>query len=111
MILYTCPDIRSQSAGLRILYRHVAILNRKGMAAAVLHINPGFVRDDLPAVPVRYVVSADGIKAGDIVVIPEGGASAMLKAVAPPFAVRRIIISLSWSYVYRGVPLGMDWRA
>ena len=112
MVSDDCPDNRSKSAGVRILYHHVEVLNRHGFAAAVLHINPGFVLDDQPDVPVRYLLNPNAVHVGDTVVIPEGGAAMMLKAFRPPLvAVRRIIITLNWRLVYADMPFGIDWRS
>lgn len=41
-IYYLCPDYPVPSGGIRAMYRHVDILNRAGLSAAVLHHSEGF---------------------------------------------------------------------
>jgi glycosyltransferase involved in cell wall biosynthesis len=41
-VYYLCPDYDVPSGGIRVIYRHVDILNRAGRSAAVLHHSDGF---------------------------------------------------------------------
>lgn len=41
-IYYLCPDYPTPSGGLRVIYRHVDILNQAGLRAAVLHHSDGY---------------------------------------------------------------------
>lgn len=41
-IHYLCPDDDKPSGGIRVIYRHVDLLNAAGRSAAVLHERPGF---------------------------------------------------------------------
>jgi hypothetical protein len=41
-ILYLCPDSDVPSGGVRVIYRHVDVLNDAGVRAAVLHGRSGF---------------------------------------------------------------------
>ena len=41
-IYYLCPDYAVPSGGIRAMYRHVDILNRAGLEAAVMHRRDGF---------------------------------------------------------------------
>jgi len=41
-IYYLCPDYQQPSGGLRVIYRHVDLLNAAGMRASVLHHSDGF---------------------------------------------------------------------
>jgi len=41
-IYFYCYDLNIPSGGIRVLYKHVDILNRNGFPAFVLHQNPGF---------------------------------------------------------------------
>lgn len=106
-IYYLCPDTLLPSAGIRRLYRHVALLNNAGFSAAILHMQKGFHRKDLSKVPIEYL---DGLtlESDAIVVIPEGLTSVMnaLKG----HSGRRFVIALNWDYVYKNMPDGMDWR-
>lgn len=42
MIYYVCPDRNHPSGGIRVIYRHVDILNSNGIEASVLHSKRGF---------------------------------------------------------------------
>jgi GT2 family glycosyltransferase/glycosyltransferase involved in cell wall biosynthesis/Flp pilus assembly protein TadD len=41
-VYYLCPDDDAPSGGIRVIYRHVDVLNDAGVPAAVLHSAPGF---------------------------------------------------------------------
>ncbi|BBL58717.1 glycosyltransferase [Methylomonas koyamae] len=41
-IYYLCPEHDTPAGGIRVIYQHVDILNRNGIAAYVVHNNPGF---------------------------------------------------------------------
>jgi hypothetical protein len=41
-IYYLCPDDDRPSGGIRVIYRHVDLLNAAGLDAVVLHQRPGF---------------------------------------------------------------------
>ena len=91
-------------AGMSRLYHHVAILNKYGFDAAILHATKGFVLDDQPTVPIQYGT----IQHDDIVVIPESYPSIMNELKNYP--IRRFAIALSWSYLFETLPDTMDWR-
>jgi glycosyltransferase involved in cell wall biosynthesis len=100
MIYYVCPDLAIQSAGIRMLYRHVQILRSGGLEAAILHQTPAFrVPDTPPDVPVADGRILNSLGPNDILVIPEGAAPEVL-AFVKPLPVRRVIIALSWLYIY-----------
>lgn len=42
MIYFLCPDYHAPSGGTRSIYHHVTILNEAGLAAKVVHTQPGF---------------------------------------------------------------------
>lgn len=106
-ILYLCPDIRLQSAGIRRIYRHVQILAQAGLNAHILHLKSGFRREDLPPVPLLHL---DGyiFKPEDILVIPEGMPALMHAVKDHPC--RRFVIALNWDYIFKNLPPGMNWR-
>lgn len=108
MIQYFCPDLTLKSSGIRLLYKHVALLNRHGLPAAILHHKAGFGLDDVPEVPVRYLSQRGALHKGDVVVIPEGFTNVMETLKEHPL--RRIVISLAWSYIYPPLSHGGDWR-
>jgi len=107
-IFYFCPDLAVKSGGVRRLYRHVDILVRNGFPAAILHAKKDFILPDQPRVPVGYLENRGALEKNDIVVIPEGFPSVMLKLKDLP--IRRFVIALSWSYIFSTLPDGMDWR-
>lgn len=106
-IFYCCPDSTEQSAGIRRLYRHVALLNAAGFQASILHDKEGFQRHDLYKVPVQYL-NRIGDDPQSIFVIPEGMPGIMHRLKEHPG--RRLIIALSWHYIFTTLPEGMDWR-
>jgi hypothetical protein len=112
MIYCFCPDMTIQSAGLRMLYRHVQILLGGGIDAAILHQTPGFRVPDMPAdVPVASGGITDILKAGDILVIPEA-ASPNVLAFLSRLPIRRIIVALNLHYIYLWLAQNpqSDWR-
>ena len=109
MIYYYCPDLAIRSSGIRLLYRHIAILNRQGIAASILHHGGNFQMPDVIGVPVRYLTAADTLSRGDVVVIPEGFPEIMNLLKEQPL--RRIAIALNWSYIYRAESGYFDWRS
>jgi hypothetical protein len=92
---------------MRLLYKHVAILNRGGIGSAILHYRSGFRLQDMPEVPISYLM-ADPLRPGDVVVIPEGGVAAM-KMLAGR-RLRLIVVALNWSYIYSAFDGYSDWR-
>jgi glycosyltransferase involved in cell wall biosynthesis len=108
-ILYFCPDLKVKSGGVRRLYRHVNILIRNGLPAAILHVKKDFALSDQPDVPVSYLEDRAVFQKNDIVVIPEGFPEVMLKLKSLP--IRRFVIALSWSYIFSTLPDATDWRA
>jgi hypothetical protein len=107
-IFYFCPDLAIKSAGIRTLYRHVAHLVKRGFQAAILHNDPAFRMPEAQPVPVQYLAGPNTLAAGDIVAIPEGYPGVMQGLQRYPL--RRAVIAQNWSYVYRALPDGIDWR-
>lgn len=70
-VLMLCPDDDTPTGGIRVLYRHVGILNAAGIEAYVLHSEDGFrctwFANDTP---VRYFDSS-APRPGEYLVIPE----------------------------------------
>ena len=97
-----------RSAGIRLLYQHVEILNRHGYAAAVLHMAEGFCVADMPSVPIHYMSNANALRINDYIVIPEGFPNVM--SLLKDLPLNRIVIALSWKYIYQTLPDFEDWR-
>lgn len=109
MIYYFCPDMEVKSAGIRLLYRHVQLLQRNGIPAFILHHQEGFRRADLGDVPVRWLSVPRTLVAGDLVVVPEGYPGVMKALQTLPL--RRFVIALGWAYIYKAIDGFYDWRA
>ena len=108
MIYYYCPDNQVKSAGIRRLYEHVHVLSKSGFNASILHNNSSFCRKDLPEVLISGLDQQGILKAQDIVVFPEGFPGLMDEFKDLP--VRKMVICLSWTYVFGGLPERVNWR-
>ncbi|MCM8527580.1 MAG: hypothetical protein NE327_13760 [Lentisphaeraceae bacterium] len=108
MIFYYCPDSEVKSAGIRRLYEHVHVLIKAGFNAAVLHNKADFRRKDLPDVEVKGLDQQGILKQSDTVVFPEGFPGLMSEFKDIP--VRKMVICLSWTYVFGGLPERVSWR-
>lgn len=70
-VYYLCPDSSQPSWGIAILYKHVELLARAGVAASIVHRRPGFSLGWLDTrAPVRYGLPPKP-RAGDLLVAPE----------------------------------------
>lgn len=107
-LYYVCPDSMLPSAGIRRLYRHIDLLDKAGFDAAILHVQKGFRREDMPQVPISYFNDVV-IESSSIVVIPEG--MTYIMKILHEFSVRRFVIALNWDYVFKNIPDGLDWRS
>lgn len=70
-IYFLTPDHRPPAGGIRVIYRHVDILNRYGMPASVLHRRPGFRCTWFENETRVTDVQAVSIRPGDLLVVPE----------------------------------------
>ena len=71
-IYYVSPDLNKPTGGVRVIYRHVEILNRNGFDASVLHARPGFRATWFEnSAPVAYLPNVLVARDRDIVVFPE----------------------------------------
>lgn len=70
-ILYLCPDSATPSGGVRVIYRHVDLLNELGFDAAVVHSRRGFRAHWFDNT--TTVVAAPDVVAttDDVLVVPE----------------------------------------
>lgn len=70
-VYYLCPNYGSPSGGIRVIYRHVDLLNAAGRPAAVLHHTDGFRCDWFENT--TRVVGAPSVRLGaaDTLVVPE----------------------------------------
>ena len=70
-IFYLCPDSDAPSGGIRVIYKHVDMLNSIGYSAAVVHGRPGFActwfKHQTKTVAAREV----SLAASDVLVAPE----------------------------------------
>jgi glycosyltransferase involved in cell wall biosynthesis len=70
-IYYLCPDHAAPSGGIRAIYRHVDILNRAGMSAAVLHHSEGFACRWFEHTTRTAGASSVALSSEDVLVVPE----------------------------------------
>jgi hypothetical protein len=70
-VFYLCPDYQEPSGGIRVMYRHVDLLNAAGIEAAVLHRERGFECRWFEH-STRVVAAPDVVLgAADVLVVPE----------------------------------------
>ncbi len=108
MIYYICPDSTVKSGGKRRLYRHVDILNRNGISAAILHGNKPFKVPDTPDVPIRYLNDQIAFQKQDILVIPEVLPQLMLAVKNLPL--RKFVIALNILNVFNFLPENENYK-
>jgi hypothetical protein len=107
-IFYYHPPSRLRSAGLRVLVKHVALLEQAGLDAFLLTA-PRFTPVGLPeTTPIVHIDKLADVDENDVVVIPEGHPKTMALFSGLPW--RRFVFALSWSYVFTRLNDGQDWR-
>ena len=106
-IYYLCPDTHLASAGIRRLYRHVAILHQAGFNARILHYKNGFRCADSVQVPIDYL-DRICLETNTVTVVPEGCPAIMQELKDQPG--RRFAIALNWDYIFKDLPEGINWR-
>lgn len=83
-IYYACPDISRPVGGIKQIYRHVDILNRRGFSACVAHEQPGFRCDwfenSTRVTSIPEVLSQAGPQLDGYVVLPEVSGARMKDA-------------------------------
>ena len=96
-IYFYCCDLNTPSGGIKVLYRHVDILNKHGFAAFILHQNPGFrctwFENTTPILTARET----RIGPDDYFVIPEEFLSEANKAVR---GVRKVVFNQNCYYTF-----------
>ena len=70
-IYYLCPDYPVPSGGIRVIYRHVDILNECGRPAAVLHHSDGFACTWFEHSTMVVGAPSARLSADDVLVVPE----------------------------------------
>jgi len=107
-ICYFCPDFSLPSGGTKCLYRHVFQLNRLGCDAYIVHSKRGFkITWHGYDVPVLWLDDWVMFGPQDICVFPEGMTQMMKQS--RDFNLCRVVVALSWSYIYERLPAGEDW--
>ena len=108
-VFYFCPDVAIPSGGIRVLYRHVEILNRHGFAAFILHTASGFKLDWFAhKAPVKYADKGLPLMPDDVLVLPEGFPNLMERTQDSRF--ERAVFAQNWAYIFSALPPGKDWR-
>jgi hypothetical protein len=83
-IYYFCPDYRAAVGGVKVMYRHVDILNKNDIHAAILHSTTGFRCNwFMNDTRVAYVKSTKFEK-DDVIVFPESQLAFFTDAHNPP---------------------------
>jgi hypothetical protein len=101
VVYYLTPDDNAPRGGIRVNYRHVDLLNRDGIPAAVLHSRPGF-RCDWFANDTR--VSGAGevtVAPHDLLVVPEYYASQLHLLPAGP---RKVLFNQNAYHTFTRLP-------
>lgn len=76
-VYFLTPDYQQPAGGIRVIYRHVDILNAAGINTFVLHQTQGFRCDWFSnRTPVRYVEDTCVLR-GDLLIVPEVGIGAV----------------------------------
>lgn len=71
VVYYFCPDYREPVGGVKVMYRHVDILNGNDIRSRILHSKKGFrCRWFRNETPVAYVPET-AFNSGDVIVFPE----------------------------------------
>lgn len=101
-LLYLCPDIPQPTGGVRVIYRHVDLLNAAGGEALVVHQQPGFrcswFEHDTR---VTDQGSLRGDRDRDVLVIPEILAHSGVRIAA---GVPKVIFNQNAYYTFNNVP-------
>lgn len=88
MIYYWSPDYRTPVGGVKILYRHVDILNRHGHEASVLHRHRGFRCTWFENTTRIAYISKTNLRDNDYLVIPENYGSLYVNPSSRPKAAK-----------------------
>ena len=107
-IYYCCTDFKGKSAGNRLIYRHVEVLNRHCISAFVLHGRAPFRMEDAPDVPIRYVDDGVQMNSRDVLLVSE--VLTKLLPMVKDLPVRRMILALSWDYLFQQRVHPAEWK-
>jgi glycosyltransferase involved in cell wall biosynthesis len=106
MIHFLCPELPHPSGGLRVLYRHVDVLNAHGLSAAIVHQRPGFRASWFAnTTPILHPPLEIGPE--DILVFTELEGPAIAEQAK---GIRKVIYNQTPYYMFRGYPLDMHNR-
>jgi hypothetical protein len=100
-IYFLCPDIVRPSGGLRMIYRHVEILNDGGFSAQVVHYMAGFKADWFEH-RARTTWFPIDVRPFDMLVFPEIDGPAIAQAMPGQ---RKIIFNQNAYYTFQHYPL------
>jgi len=106
MLYYFCYENKRPTGGNKICYRHVELLNRLGVDAAVLHPHASFRYPQLVHQPLIVGLDTVRLSAADVLVLPEDLGPTHLK-IAP--RMRRIVFNQNANYMFNKFSL-MDAR-
>ena len=107
MIWYLCPDTNVPTGGVRVIYRHVDLLNSAGMPAAVIHVRTGFSCTWF-AHETKVMSAADAVLSpADILVVPEYYGPSLADL---PAGVRVVIFNQNTYQTFAGRGAVATWR-
>lgn len=107
MIWYLCPDTNVPTGGVRVIYRHVDLLNTVGIPAAVVHRRAGFSCTWFAhETKVRSVADAV-LSPADILVVPEYYGPSLADL---PAGLRVVIFNQNTYQTFAGRGAAASWR-
>jgi len=107
MIWYLCPDTNVPTGGIRVIYRHVDLLNSVGIPAAVVHARAGFSCTWF-AHETKVMSAADAVlSAADILVVPEYYGPSLADL---PAGLRVVIFNQNTYRTFEGRETTATWR-
>jgi glycosyltransferase involved in cell wall biosynthesis len=107
MIWYLCPDTNVPTGGVRVIYRHVDLLNSIGIRAAVVHVRAGFSCTWF-AHQTKVMSAADVVLSpADILVVPEYYGPSLADL---PIGIRVVIFNQNTYRTFAGRGTTAAWR-
>jgi glycosyltransferase involved in cell wall biosynthesis len=106
-VYYLCPDTNVPTGGVRVVYRHVDMLNSIGIPAAVVHHRSGFActwfNHQTKVIPAAEIA----LSPADILVVPEFYGPSLLEL---PVGPRLIIFNQNMYRTFTGPGAAAAWR-
>ena len=94
-----CPDVNDPVGGIKILYRHVDLLNAAGISATLLHNSPGFRCTWFENRTIIGTRSLSELRPFDFVMIPEVAGDSLRE----PTAATKIVFNQNCYYTFKNL--------